>query len=153
MGAVDKYDHCREIYTTDQRSTRKWTTKIFFFVLDTATVNSYVLCKLYQSGNLSSRRQSVGKTVIDRQLFQRALGIGLVCRGKGWDVDDFESKWRAGSVPDAGTGPSCFPELIPDDGRLRCHEHRNLNTRYRCGVCLTPLCLNKDRNCFRDHVQ
>lgn len=152
-GGVDTFDQMRSYYTTDQEGTRKWPTKVFFFVLDTAACNSYFLCKTYESPQLLSRRVSAGKVAIDRRRFQRALAIGLVCRGKGWDLDEFESKWRGNTVPDAPAGSRCFPEAIPGGRRLRCTICGGGQSSFRCGLCKTTACVLGGKECFKTHVE
>lgn len=47
MGGVDKFDQLKERYSIGRRSV-KWWHRIFYFLLDLAIVNSYVLWKLQQ---------------------------------------------------------------------------------------------------------
>ena len=48
MGAVDRADHLCTSYNFS-RKTLKWWRKMFFWLLEIAMVNSYILCNIVQS--------------------------------------------------------------------------------------------------------
>lgn len=43
MGGVDKFDHLRAMYTIDLKLQRLWTLKLFWWVVEAATVNAYIV--------------------------------------------------------------------------------------------------------------
>ncbi|XP_054920597.1 piggyBac transposable element-derived protein 4-like [Dermacentor andersoni] len=49
MRGVDRFDQLREYYTVSRKS-RKWWMRLFYFILDCALVNSYVLYRLSNVG-------------------------------------------------------------------------------------------------------
>lgn len=153
MGGVDKSDQMRAYYTTDRATTRKWTTKVFYFAMDVACVNVYILAKVFRGDGLSSRRKSGGSFVVDRQSFQRRIGLGLIAAGKGLDVDAFLSQWKARAQPTSSQTGGCFPEVIDGATRRRCAMCPDGQSKVTCGKCDVVLCVREGTDCFKRHVE
>ena len=153
MGGVDLFDQCRAAYTTDQARSAKWTTKVFFFCLDVAVVNSYVLARTSDGAAPQSRRKSGNTRVVERRQFQRRLAIGLIALGLGKDTDALIAELEGtGPVSNHGKNP-CLPGHVDGGARPRCAQCKTAQTRWRCETCDVALCLTADSTCFRDHVE
>jgi hypothetical protein len=140
-------------YSTDQVKTARWPLKFFFWALDVAIVNSYILAKGFKGTGLKSRRKSGEEFIVDRQEFQRRLGVGLICAGLGRAVADFDAEWTNKVSSTRRSAGGCWPERQPDEQRQRCRMGCGRITSYQCGPCSVPVCVNDNPNCFRDHVE
>lgn len=70
MGGVDHFDHLQSTYSIINKS-RKWWVKIFYFLLDSAIVNAYILYK-FESKNHRNKK------AMSQLLFRRKLADQLI---------------------------------------------------------------------------
>jgi len=141
MGGVDKFDQLRERYAIGRRSV-KWWHRIFYYLIDLAIVNAFVMWKL--SKRTGSHDQLTFRIRLARQL-----------------IGNFSNRKRKGKVPSFMSSK----KQVPDDVRLanvgvhipstgltyrRCRHcsTRKVEKRTRClcTTCSVPLCLDP---CFR----
>ena len=141
MGGVDKFDQLRERYAIGRRSV-KWWHRIFYYLIDLAIVNAFVMSKL--SKRTGSHDQLTFRIRLARQL-----------------IGNFSNRKRKGKVPSFMSSK----KQVPDDVRLanvgvhipstgltyrRCRHcsTRKVEKRTRClcTTCSVPLCLDP---CFR----
>ena len=143
MGGVDQFDQLRGCYAIGRRSV-KWWHRIFFYLIDLAVVNSFILWRLSKNSDQT----------YDQLSFRLRLARQL--------IGDFSSRKRRGppavaflahkqKVPDdvrtVGVGVH-MPTTGPTFRRCRlcstaAHEKR---TRYVCLACNVPICAAP---CFR----
>lgn len=137
MGGVDKFDQLRECYAVGRRSV-KWWHRIFYYLLDLAIVNSFIMWKMKQA-NPSNCHQLDFRINLARQL-----------------IGGFSSR------KSRGRPPNFIKQALPDSVRLAnvgCHmPERNDNyrrckmcskgrksqqrTRFVCSFCKVPLCIH-----------
>ena len=138
MGGVDGSDQlsatCRSV-----RKHVKWYKKLFFYLVDIAIVNSFLLFKQLHPERSRTTLPHF-KVQLARQLLESA------------DIPDYTKRGRPRSLPtpDRLRGKdSHFPELIPVQGKRRnqykrctvCLKHGvRKETKYQCEVCHEPLC-------------
>jgi len=142
MGGVDKFDQLHERYAVGRRST-KWWHRIFYYLVDMAIVNSFILM------NTARKRTS------DQLTFRINLARQL--------VDGYSSRKRRNK-------PVLFlanKRAIPEEVRLsevgkhlpiqnqtykRCRlcstKAAEKRTRYSCSSCQVPLCIQPCFNRF-----
>lgn len=136
MGGVDRFDQLRERYLIGRRSI-KWWHRLFYFFVDLAIINSYVL---YQT-----QRQKT-----DQLTFRLRLARQL--------INGYSSRKKRGSVPTffpAKRGVSSVPDVVrlvdvgkhvPKDSvtRKRCRfcstNTKEKRTKVVCSACGVPLC-------------
>lgn len=114
MGGVDRYDQLRENYEIGRKST-KWWFRIFYYLLDMAVINAFILMKI----NNTKNDQLKFRINLARQL----IG-GYSLRKRRYKPTPFLSNKR----------------LVPDEVRLNgvgTHFPQKINTYRRCGLCST----------------
>lgn len=136
MGGVDKFDQLHERYAVGRKS-MKWWHRIFYYLVDLAIVNSFVLWKMQQPVQMQSKTdQLTYRLKLARQL------IGGYCGRKN-----------------PGRTPHLFRKSVPNEVRLAgvgLHmpvTHKNnrrckscsakkieKRTRITCSSCKVPLC-------------
>ena len=136
MGGVDLADQMRRFYTCTHKSSRRWYLRLFWFLLDVAVDNAFILeCSLRPAGG---RRKS--------KEFRKELATHLLSR--------HNSRQRAGrQVQNAPARllQRHFPKYLGDNGQcVVCRkEHTRKRTRYGCADCGNVyLCIDP---CFRIH--
>lgn len=141
MGGVDRFDQMLECYAIGRRSV-KWWHRIFYYLLDLAIVNSYVLWKLVQPDqskcNHLTFRMKVARQLINGFTNRKTLG-----RPPNFVKSDVPEEVRLVNV-------GChFPKKTLSrrrckfcSGKNKRKEHR---TYFTCGFCQVPLCVE---NCF-----
>lgn len=137
MGGVDKFDQLRECYAVGRRSV-KWWHRIFYYLLDLAIVNGFVMWKLKQPDPAKCHQLDF-RINLARQL-----------------IGGFSSR------KSRGRPPNFVKVALPDSVRLAnvgCHmpeQHKNYRrcklcsngrqsqqrTRYTCTFCQVPLCIH-----------
>ena len=148
MGGVDRGDQCRGYYNCRMKS-RKFYKYIFFFLLDVAITNAYILHKCYSP----STTTRVFKTIKD---FRLELAKEL--------IGDYCSRRRPGRIggPHRSIPLRHFPVMLPSDGnpakkkRGRCEGCKNkrlrCDTSWFCNECQVWLCHNgQPDDCFLHH--
>ncbi|XP_047103465.1 piggyBac transposable element-derived protein 4-like [Schistocerca piceifrons] len=137
MGGVDRFDQLPERYAVGSRS-RKWWHRLFFFLVDLAVVNSYVMWKLQKT----EADQLTVRLHLARQLFS-----GFSSRKRRGRRVHFQTPKRGVSgVPDevrleeVGTH---FPTKGTTNRRCRqCStKNKEKRTKIMCSNCRVPLCV------------
>jgi hypothetical protein len=154
MRGVDRGDQLISYYNIGRRS-RKWWKRVFYYILECAILNSFVL-DMHVRPDEHARK---GHAKLDMMEFKLTLGHLL--------VDGFSSRRRPGRprsddhanlirlnstvrhVPEAVNKKErcvvCMGKMrrkgLPDKGNR--HE-----TRLRCKTCDVALCISPGRNCF-----
>lgn len=162
MGGVDFNDHQRKYYNLGRRSSR-WYRRVFFYLLEVTLHNTQVL-----HAKLVPRRMSCRK---DSPLEIRMELVDQLVAGKRAD----RNVGRPRSENDATRLQNVGGHMpIQLDKALVCkvcskrisEKHRRENigipkdrqpkvpyvprTHMSCEECQVPLCISKDKNCFRD---
>ena len=144
MGGVDLADQMKGTYAIDLRSRYRNYLRLFFDVLDTAVVNSYVIYNELHVADgkklehLEFRQQLVYSLVGSFSSRKRSHPCGNI-RKRPWQPD----------ITDAKHMPVC------NDRRKRC-KHCSVvqignRTSISCKTCGVYLCLQNGRNCFQDY--
>lgn len=134
MGGVDRFDQRKERYTIGRRSV-KWWHRIFFFLIDLAIVNSYILRQL------SKRRNE------DQLTFRIGLARQL--------ISGYSNRKRRGKPVQFLANKRMVPEEVrlsqvgshfPEQGTYRrcriCSTKQNeKRTRFTCSQCKVPVCV------------
>ena len=146
MGRIDLLDSLLGYYCIKIKS-KKWYHRWFFHLLDMTVVKAWLLWRR-KKGNTASLVN-----------FKLTLA-DLLCRyqkniSTKHSSPSIESGNRTGpkvQVPTAAIsrdGYAHWPEF--NDSRFRCKYRKcALLTYVQCEICNVALCLNKERNCFRE---
>lgn len=141
MGGVDVADQVKGTYAIDIRSRFKYYLRIAFDVLDTAVVNGYANYKTLNQDSKLSHLQ-----------FRQAVVRGLIGA-----FSSRKSAFPSGHIARRAT-PAIVHDHMPEveNQRKRCkfcqQKFKKENrTSVRCSTCDVYLCLNSDRNCFREY--
>ena len=114
-GAVDAFDQCISYYNCS-RQTRRWPMRLFFFLIDAACYNAYVMWKITST--------KPNKRVDRRRLFLTTAGEQLICplierRANLPTISHQPSVYRA--MLSVGAQPVfCEPETQKSRKRGRC---------------------------------
>lgn len=160
MGGVDLADMLISLYRTTIISKKRWYLKIIFHCVDMCKVNAWILYRRHcdQKG-IDSKHQ------LPLLNFTAQIAAGLRSAGKSTERLVGRPRKRSLSPLPGGRAPS-FPKPTNDvirDGiqhwptygikRNRCRHCLVGFSEIYCTKCNMCLCLNKNRNCFRDfHV-
>jgi hypothetical protein len=146
MGGVDAADARMAAKTTNRPRTRKWTTKVWFYVVDVACNNAYVLLSKFGTDVHECVKNFCGKRSVDRQFFTETLSRELIERGLGSTIEDVQAVGGRGTahcpVQVDGRGDGAKRGYCSFDG---CGK-RSVNT---CSICGVTLCYTAARNCFQ----
>lgn len=143
MGYVDRMDHLKTLYEIDRQS-NKWWHRIFFYFLDIAVVNSYVMFKSQSEGSSLTMKS-----------FRMAVASGLsgvstpAARGrratpqpvsKFKPIIPLETRYTSNAhLPKIGTFRRC----------AHCSTKKEAHrSHWACSTCKVALCLAPTRNCF-----
>lgn len=140
MGGVDKFDQHRECYAIGRRSV-KWWHRIFYYLVDLAIVNSYLMWKVNKP-DPSQCSQLGFRIELARQLI-----AGFSSRKSIGRPPNFVSP-IPNSVRMADVG-SHMPEKHDNWRRCKyCSKGRQSQqrTRFTCSFCKVPLCISP---CFQ----
>ncbi|GBM74764.1 Chimeric ERCC6-PGBD3 protein [Araneus ventricosus] len=161
MGGVDLLDQLIAFYRTNIRS-KKWTLRMIFHAVDLAIVNSWIEYK-----NDMKVLSTPSKNILDLMNFRLKVADGLVNVGKQ------RGNLKRGRPSLAPPLPKkiCrkpFTEITPSKDlrtdqidHMPDHDNAKYETRCKnkncsfktnivCLKCKVHLCLNRDRNCFRN---
>lgn len=139
MGGVDRFDQYRERYETGRKS-KKWWFRIYYFLLDLAIVNSYILWKLCQPPNFKVN-QLTYRLNLARQLIN-----GFSTRKKqGRPPNYFKCK-----VPNEVRQSRAAHMPKKEISSRRCKycsskNRKQTRTKFICTFCKVPLCVD---TCF-----
>ncbi|XP_050301509.1 piggyBac transposable element-derived protein 4-like [Anthonomus grandis grandis] len=146
MNFVDKFDQNLSYYKIDRKS-HKWWHRIFFFFLDAAVVNAFVLYKGLQLPPLSMKdfRRSIIEGLVAEALVARkrsASSFETIAIKKNKPYVSEEVRFEGSThQPERGTRRRC----------ANCSTKKNqVRTEWVCSVCNVPLCLTKNKTCFQD---
>lgn len=164
MGGVDIADHYRSYYDTQLSTFRTWF-PIFFWVLDTALVNSYIIFRDHNIGHVMERKQFrlevawdlilEGVQVKHSEERRSSLGKRKVSNSENPENICKKVKYvsKSSKLPDCrGTGEH-LPMVV--GGREECWlcryrlkiggsaglGNRGFKTQWRCFTCKIPLCI------------
>lgn len=139
MGGVDKFDQYHERYAIGRRST-KWWHRIFYYLIDLAIVNTYLLWQLQhpQCDHLNFRLK------LARQLIN-----GYTSRKSRGRPPNFVKISTPEDVRLANVGVH-MPIKNKNNRRCKmCSSKSTENrTRFTCSFCKVPLCITENRECF-----
>lgn len=138
MGGVDLSDQLIQYYTT-QHKTLKWYRKLFYHFLDIAATNSYILYK-----HLGQDRRLTHKDFME-ELVAELCGV----------KDETPVKATSGlhfAVPGVEVAEK---RMKATAGRKYCayctlQGERRSKTPWKCQDCNVYLCIQPDRNCFKN---
>lgn len=139
MGGVDKFDQKKEVYAIGRRSV-KWWHRIFYFLVDLAIVNSFIL---YQTSRRLKTSQLSYRIALTRQL----IGGYSSRKRRGKPVQFLANKK---TVPDEVRLVSVGTHF-PEKGTYRrcriCSTKANeKRTQFTCSQCEVPVCVPE---CFK----
>lgn len=149
MGGVDAADARRSAYTVDRRRTRKWTTKVYFFTIDVAANNAYVMLSKALNDEAVSVRKVKGVQRCSRQRFHEALARQLIEKGLGKSI---EGAMAADMIP-SGQHLPVHSFGVDDNPRRLCCCMKDCGSRtsIMCEACHVAYCLRTESNCFYKH--
>lgn len=146
MNFVDKFDQHLSIYKIDRKS-HKWYHRIFFYFLDSAVVNSFVVYKQLELPKMTMKD------------FRRRIVDGLVSKRL---IEEKKTVYKMGSPIIMGKNkPYVSVEVRQEESahqphrtsRRRCAlcstKKEAVRTNWMCSICKVPLCLGKEKNCFQ----
>jgi hypothetical protein len=139
MGGVDRSDRMIRTYSTSRRS-KKWWLRLFYYCLDTAVVNSYIL---YQH---SGKPTHLPYLQYVEQLALDLIGTTSQVTRSRQSVPKRKKGRRSHPRPVAGEH---WPKKIAQQQRCRyClpRGKKRVRTLYICEGCDVPLCIE---NCFK----
>ena len=143
MRGVDRGDQLQTYYNVGRRS-RKWWKRIFFYLLECAILNAYILDRFVHP----QEHAQVGRSKRDILEFREDLVDQL--------IGNFCSRQRVGRPLNAELDrlqPSLchFPEFTKQRGRCVVCLAKDMRheTRAKCGHCSVRLCCSCVRNCFK----
>ena len=154
MRGVDRGDQLITQYNAGRRS-KKWWRRVFFYLVEVAILNSYIL-----EGHFDQRHGQVGRRKRDLLAFRVELAEGL--------IGTFRGKKRAGQYRGVSNEVRLKPELhhLPEHSpvsrdcvvcckkgevrRMHRVEYRH-RTHIVCSTCKVYLCVSKDRECFKKY--
>ncbi|XP_066514256.1 piggyBac transposable element-derived protein 4-like [Hoplias malabaricus] len=139
MGGVDLSDQLIQYYTTQHKSL-KWYRKLFLHFLDIAATNAYILHK-----------ELLKQDSMTHKAFMEELAAQLCV------VTQKSPVKKSGGVhmPVPGADMVTDKSLKASIGRRTCTHCRvrrgkTIKTPWKCEKCDVFLCLQPDRNCFKD---
>lgn len=145
MGGVDQFDQFRSHYKIGRRS-KKWWLRLFYFLLEAAAINSFILYKVVHNGKKISQIK-----------FRERLAYGLIdgftsrkrTAGHSWKrlkVNEPNDNILKSGVPReiryAQLGVH-WPEELPSFRRcyLCSTRTKNKRSRFQCSKCQVALCV------------
>lgn len=139
MGGVDKFDQYHERYAIGRRST-KWWHRIFYYLIDLAIVNSYLLWHL---------RNPKCDHLTFRLKLSRQLINGYTTRKSIGRPPNFVKISTPDEVRTANVGVH-MPVKNVNYRRCKLCSSKSVENRSRftCSYCKVPLCITEDRACF-----
>ena len=143
MGGVDKSDQMKATYAIDHRSRSKFYLRIFFDLLDTSVVNSYII---YQK-ILELRHEKPMKHIEFRQQLVRGL-LGSYSSRLIPSLQ--QSRKRKYVQSQAKTSTNHIPTWLESRKRCKVCSSKKIESRTNvfCHECEAPLCFGSHRNCF-----
>lgn len=160
MGGVDLSDMLMSLYRIDIRP-KRWYLRLLYYFLNLSIVNGWFLYKRH-----CSQRRLKSKPLVD---FMASIADSLIKEGKPVDQPS-RKRGRPSAEEDImpvskTLAPRSYSQRPQDSVQLDKVDHwpihkekrgrckwckDNLNTNTMCSKCLTYLCFNKGRNCYKD---
>lgn len=142
MGGVDTSDQMLGTNSV-HRKTMRWPITVFQHFVDIAVTNSFIIHK--------ERANQLQERPMTRQAFQEKLSAQLL------GVTVATSKPKTAPAQNHFPVPTANPDGLEKEqkatvGRRKCALCKR-STPWRCEGCNVGLCLQLDRNCFRDFHQ
>lgn len=136
MGGVDKFDQLSKYYNV-RRKHRKWWKYVFYFVLNSCIVNSFILFEM-------DRQKSVPAWKLTMLNFQKTLALRLMRAGKQPVV---ATPTQLHHTPEKLTGHLRQCALCTTQNK-KSNSGRVKRTSWGCTACKVPLCKN---SCFLEY--
>lgn len=136
MGGVDKFDQLHERYSVGRKSL-KWWHRIFYYLVDLAIVNSFVMWKMQQPKHLQSKcDQLTYRLKLARQLIS-----GFCSRKNSGRKNNCFQKMVPNEVRLAGVGLH-MPKFNQKTRRCKSCSAKKVDKRSHltCNHCKVPLC-------------
>lgn len=135
MGGVDRFDQLLAAYAVSWKS-RRWWMKVFYYLLDAAIVNSYIIYR--ETAKLVLPRSKVLSHLMFRSLLANEL------------IGAYQSRQRdpvvEGNRYQFTTDTPHFPEIATSKRCAYCStKSRPVRSRVGCDVCKISLCIG----CFK----
>ena len=160
MGGVDLADMLISLYRTRINTKKRWYLKLIFHCIDISKINAWLL---YRSHCTQFKMPKNKQLSLRRFISQVATALNLKDKDSGKKIG--RPKRSLSPANTLGRKPSnpkpicdirydgfCHrPEINKKRGRCRIC---NKTCSFACSKCKIKLCLNKDRNCYKDfHVR
>ena len=167
MNGVDVADQLRSYYDTHIVTRRNWY-PIFFWILDTCIINAFIMSKsIASTKHLSQKefRMDIANELINHGLTDRRVTRSYVTQS---EINENKGVCKPiskknNSLPTCRFLPGNHLPAFVNNKRFKCifcrFLDRNLNGSYKenqnqtsiiCVFCNVPLCMNKNRNCFKE---
>lgn len=146
MGGVDKFDQYMSPYSISQKS-RRWWIKLFYYMVDTAIVNSYIL---YKESCNKNKKKYITHLEFRSRLTDELIG-NFSCRKKSTTSphEQINKKKRKLSTNNNFTGVDHLPKFI--DKYRRCKmcstKVKEKRSNMICSLCEVTLC----KKCFEPY--
>lgn len=146
MGGVDKFDQYMSPYSISQKS-RKWWIKLFYYMVDTAIVNSYIL---YKESCNKNKKKYITHLEFRSRLTDELIG-NFSCRKKCTSSphEQRSKKKQKLSINHNFTGVDHMPKFI--DKYRRCKmcstKAKEKRSNMICSTCEITLC----KQCFEPY--
>ncbi|XP_060880005.1 piggyBac transposable element-derived protein 4-like [Metopolophium dirhodum] len=144
MGGVDKFDQYMSPYSISQKS-RKWWIKLFYYMVDTAIVNSYIL---YKESCNKNKKKYITHLEFRSRLTDELIG-NFSCRKKNTSSPHeqrYKKKQKLSIAHDFTAGVNHMPKFI--DKYRRCKmcstKAKEKRSNMICSTCDITLC----KQCF-----
>ncbi|XP_050705681.1 piggyBac transposable element-derived protein 4-like [Eriocheir sinensis] len=146
MNSVDKFDQLMASYKLDRRS-KKWWHRIFFYFLDAAVVNSYIVFRTLKN-NMPLKEFKI-------HCVEGLLATRLVQRKRSaTNESPLEIKKSKPTVP-VEIRRKESSHQPKRSTRRRCAlcstKTKEVRTDWVCSVCEVPLCLGKKKECLQKY--
>lgn len=144
MGGVDRFDQKRSSYETGRKSRKCWM-RLFYFLLDAALVNSFIL---YNASNRKPKsqidfRESVAKSLVAAYTSRKrpATDFMNVCHKKKRSINQEKPSGVADEV--RFSDGAHLPQGLQQYKRCRYCSSKTNNKRSKieCSKCQVPLCI------------
>lgn len=168
MGSVDIADQLRSVYTSHLPSRRTWL-PLFFWCLDTAVSNSYLILKDLMPERSNKHKElalTVAWDLVEVYGQERSIGVpsnqnsvnasggsGVHSkRSRGSNPGGYVTKQSKDDPPMMCKDPHHFVDRVSHDARATCYQCRRMGkkvkTPFYCTNCGLFLCIEHNRNCF-----
>lgn len=145
MRGVDRFDQLKESYSVSRRSRKYWF-RLFYFLLDAALVNAYVLFSVYNAGS----RTSMKHIDFNKHVAEHLIGNFSSRKKNGFSSAYYMNKNYTANQKSIGVPPEIrfsnvgchLPVELPAYRRCRLcstaqHDKRS---KISCTACKVPLC-------------